>query len=374
MSVQDTRDAIDHVLRGSGFGRLSDAFASLFYGFNQGSMGNPIPYNTENHGLTFFVRPRLNLTYDNLAMVRRMMPLAASAPTTIQAIIRAYLDPVGNAQRINNASDQSTPLVDQNCAFIPLLTNTLISLNGWPDKTVGSHVSRPGVYRETWSMVDDISDYYGDFELTANFRNVKGDPITHLFSYWVDYESYVYTGRMMPWPDSVVENEIDYVTRIYRITLDETKQYVQKIGATGYCYPTASPIGASMNVNNDQPLNMDVAQQVSIPFKCHGFLWNDPLLIYTFNRTVSMFNHHMRTENLRSSNSLMVRLNPWERDLLRGYVYPRIDPRTNEMQWYATRSDYDREIGRILPESITLPSLGEGLDIKLPPPRYKENI
>ena len=369
MSSSDTRDAIDHVLRGSGFGRLSDAFANTFYGFNQGLVGNPIPYNTENHGLTFFVRPRLNLTYDNLKMVRTMMPLAAEDSTTIQAAIRAYLDPVGNAQRKAQANSQSSRVVDQNCAFIPLLSNLLLSLNGWPDKTVGSHVSRPGVYRETWSMVDDVSLYYGDFELTANFRNIKGDPITQMFAHWVDYSSYVYTGRMMPWPDSVVENEIDYVSRIYRITLDETKQYVQKIGATGYCYPIAAPIGSSMNYNSDQPMNMDTAAQVSVPFKCHGFIWNDPLLIHMFNRVVGMFNPHMRIENLKSSNSLMVKLSPLERDIMRGYGYPRIDPRTNEMQWYATRSDYDREIGSKLPTTITLPGYGPTMANPQPPPR-----
>lgn len=355
--MANTRDSVDLVTRGNALGSLDDAYVDLMYGFNNGILGNPVPYNTENQGLTFFTRPRLNLTYDNLASVREMMPLAVEDPTTIQAAIRGYLDPAQEYQRTFLGSNSA--LMDQECAFIPMLSNLLISLNGWPDMSVGTFTSKQGIYHETWSMVDDFpSSFYSDFELTANFRNVRGDPITQLLFHWVLYQSHVYTGRMMPYPDSVINNEIDYVTRIYRITLDETKRYVQKIGACGYAFPLAAPIGASMDFSNDTPMNMNTAQQLSTSFKCSGFMWNDPLLIYMFNRTVGTFNRHMRSHELASSSSLMVELTPAERDIVRGRAYPRIDPRTFEMKWYAYRSDFDAIISAKLPDTIQLPKYG----------------
>lgn len=338
---------------------MSDAFTGVFYGDNLGLIGNPIPYNVEGRGLVFFVRPRLNLSYENLSMDRKMSSLAIEDPHTIQSAIRAYLDPVGDLERRRVSETMSSALVDPYYAFIPVLSNLLINLNGWPDKTVGQFTSRPGIYRETWSMVDDISEEYGQYELTGSFRQIKGDPITSMLATWVDYSSHVYTGKMDPYMESVVENEIDYVTRIYRIVLDETQQFVQKIMATGYAYPISSPTGASGNYTTETPFNTDVSQQLSTSFKCQGFIWNDPLLIYSFNRTVAMFNPHMRIDNLRRGNSLMIQLTPGERTLLKGYgVYPRIEPRTFEMKWYAFRSVYDQVITSKLPDVIPVPSFG----------------
>ncbi len=356
--MSNTRDSVDYAFRQSGLGNLSDAIANTFYGFNAGLTGNPVPYNTENHGLTFITRPRLNLTSGNISFDRRMALLDSDDPRSIPSAIRAYLDPVGDYKRRYNVPGKSSELVDPYNAFIPLLSNLLLSINGWPDLTVGTYTSKPGVYRETWSMVDDIPVHYGDYELTANFRNIRGDPITAMMFYWCMYMGFVYTGKMMPYPDAIVENEIDYVSRIYRVTLDQTMTYVQKIAATGYAFPTASPIGASMNYNSDTPFNSETATQVSIPFKCQGFMWNDPLLVYSFNRTVCMFNPAMYSDRLKASNSLMVKLNPLERTIMRGLVYPRIDPRTMEMQWYAQRSDYDAVISKGLPDKIDIPSFG----------------
>lgn len=355
--MANTRDSVDITARGTGLGSLQDAYTDMFYGFNHGIVGNSVPYNTENQGLVFFTRPRLNLTYDNIATVRQMMPYAVEDPLTVQAALRGYLDPVQEYERAYSKTNSA--FMDHECAFIPLLSNNLLSLNGWPDMVLNTYTSKQGNLHETWSMVDDFPSYfYGDYELSANFRNVKGDPVTALLHLWGLYQAMVYLGRMEPYPDMVVNNEIDSVTRIYRITLDETKRFVQKIGACGYAIPTTAPIGASMDYNTDTPMNMNTAQQLSTSFKCTGFMWNDPLLIYMFNRTVATFNPNMRAERLNRPNSLMVQLTPAERDLMRSRGYPRIEPRTNEMKWYAYRSDYDAVINERLPDKIDIPQYG----------------
>ncbi len=140
--------------------------------------------------------------------------------------------------------------------------------------------------------------------------------------------------------------------------LDETKQYVQKIMACGVAFPIGAPTGAAANFNSDTPFNMETANQVSIPFKCQGYIYNDPLLIYQFNRVVAMFNKDMVSDNLKSSSSLMRKLTPAERDVMRGYGYPRINPRTNELSWYVYRADYDRVMGAVPSDDFILPTYG----------------
>lgn len=357
----DSNDAlkrdIDLVSRTTGLGTLSESAANALYGINHRGVGNPVPYNTDNHGLTFFTRPRLNLSYDNVSMDRVLAPLLTRDPNTYQRAIRLLLDPIiagsdfvrsaratSDSRRLESGENDSSrllplssPLVDTKNPFIAMLTNNLMSLNGWPDVNVATFTSKEGPMKETWSMVDDVSIYYGSFDLQASFRNIAGDPITLLFNTWVRYMSNVYTGLMLPYPDAMIENEIDYQTRIYRVTLDPSRQYVQKIAACGAAFPTAVPLGAAFNFSEDQPFVSDNAQQLSIPFRASGAIYNDPILIKEFNELVIFYNQAMRVENRATQ---MKRLSQEELISFNYSGYPRIDPFTNRLEWYVPIQDY----------------------------------
>ena len=357
----DSNDAlkrdIDLVSRTTGLGTLSESATDAFRGINHRGVGNPVPYNTDNHGLTFFTRPRLNLSYDNVSMDRVLTPLLTSEPYTYQRAIRLLLDPViagSDFVRSARATSDSRrleagefdtgrsiplacPLIDTKSPFIALLTNNLISLNGWPDMNVATYTSKEGPMKETWSMVDDVAVYYQSFDLQASFRNIAGDPITLLFQTWLRYMSNVYVGTMLPYPDSMFENEIDYQTRIYRLVLDPSRQYVQKIAACGAAFPTAAPLGAAFNFAEDQPFVSDNAQQLSIPFRATGAIYNDPILIKEFNELVIFYNPNMRVENRAMRMKLLTR-----EELLafNYYGYPRIDPFTFRLEWYVPIEEY----------------------------------
>jgi hypothetical protein len=45
-------------------------------------------------------------------------------------------------------------------------------------------------------------------------RNTRGDPIVYLFYVWAFYQSLVFQGLMVPYPDYIVHNRLDYNTRI----------------------------------------------------------------------------------------------------------------------------------------------------------------
>ena len=131
--------------------------------------------------------------------------------------------------------------------------------------------SRAGVYREEFSMVDDTVKNFSAFDLTATFRNTRGDPIIYMMYIWLHYMAAVYEGTLVPYPDFIVENELDYNTRIYRLVLDQEKRYVKKIAAVGASFPMTVPMGEFFDYNHDKPFNVQT-QEFSVRFKCNGVI------------------------------------------------------------------------------------------------------
>lgn len=69
--VDNYRDDIRKIHREIGKGDPYAAMQNLFYGINQRATGTSIAGNSDHYGLTFFTRPRLNLSYHNVLAERR---------------------------------------------------------------------------------------------------------------------------------------------------------------------------------------------------------------------------------------------------------------------------------------------------------------
>jgi hypothetical protein len=206
-----------------------------------------------------------------------------------------------------------------------------------------TYTSQEGIAKESWSMIEDIPRYYGTFDLSATFRNIEGDPINSLFHAWTHYAAAVSQGELVPYPDMIVENEIDYMTRIYRLVLDPTRKFVQKIAACGAAFPTSVPLGAAFNYNSDSPLSSDNAQ-ITIPFRAMGAEYNDSITIVEFNSVVTIFNPGMADS---SRTRLFVKLNDIERGLFNYEGYPWISE-IYELEWWIPRARYDLIISQQL--------------------------
>lgn len=339
------KDVLSVIQKSGGLGDLSQAAINNLKGINHRGYGNPLPINKDNHGLTFFTRPNLNLSYDNIASRRILTPLLDGeglASNTYQRAIRMTLDPyLGDPGKYKDGDPRrggkmmTTDLIDQKNAFIPLLTNCLVSLSGWPDLSVEVFNSTPGNYQESWAMVDSSSRFYETYELNASFKNIEGDPISVLFSAWLHYMSGVYEGSMVPYPRNLVERRIDYQTRIYRVLLDPTRRYVQKIAACGACFPLNSPLGNSFNFSQEGAYNMD-NDQIQIRFKAMGADYNDPITFQEFNAVVQIFNPEMKGDDNDRSQSLR-KLSHEELKSFNYNGYPRIDPESFELQWWVPK-------------------------------------
>lgn len=329
------QEDIDLISRSEGFGDISSAAGNAYWGINHRGVGNPVPLNTDNHGLTFFTRPCLNLAYDNIAMLRQLTPLLTRSEYTQQRATRALLDRVGQVGGWGREI-VSTPLVDPKQAFLTPLTNHLVSCTGWPDQELDTFTSKEGVHREVYSLADAVPKNYSAFDLTATFRNVQGDPISLLFFTWLTYIAAVTQGEMNPYPTMVLEKEIDYMTRIYRLVLDPTRMYVQRIAACGAAFPTANPMGAVFNFNADQPMSQE-AKELSFRFRAIGVDYYDPISIWEFNKTVTMFNQYM-VDGVREVTYIKLAKNEIRYFNYKGY--PRINPLSSAMEWWVTKEEY----------------------------------
>jgi hypothetical protein len=336
------RSALDAFYSNSPVGTISTSMSDTFRGLNHRQQPNSIPINRDLYGLTFFTRPRMNMTSPNLRQSRLFSPMLTTNDLTIPRAIRALLDTESHIARGPRGEYHSSRLVDRYQAFIPILTNQLISISGWPDVIAPTYTAQPGAYQETFSMVDGLTINYGAFDIRANFRNIQGDPITALFLTWAHYASLVFQGILMPYPDALIENEIDYMTRIYRLVLDPSRRFVQKIAACGAGFPVDAPIGNAFNYEQDKPINQG-NDQISVTFKCFGAMYQDPILIDQFNRSVSMHNSDMGGDDSDRSVNL-VKLDAAYVQLFNHMGYPRINPDTMELEWWVFRKDYDEYV------------------------------
>ncbi len=339
------KEAVDKLLQQMPIGPVSNAIGNAFYGINHRVTPGAIQINKDFHGLTFFTRPAMNFSTVNLRTQRVMTPFLTNQASSLPRIIRCLLDPrlgygTPTTQANGGNSGITSPLVDNQQAFIPILTNSLLSINGWPDVIAQTYTAPEGVYKESYSFVDGTTQNYGAYDITATFRNMPGDPITAMFLAWVRYASMVFEGLLVPYPDFIIENEIDYQTRIYRLVLDNTKTKVQKIAACGAAFPMSSPIGASFNYEHDRPIN-NANDQISIPFRCIGAMYNDDILISEFNKTVVLFNNGM-DDSTRSTGYTMVPLAALTIFNYKGY--PRINPDTYVLEWWVDNDTYNHYI------------------------------
>lgn len=340
-------DAMDSFWQTTPFGSIKQAIGNNVYGINHRQTPGSIGINRDYFGLTFFTRPRLNLSTENIRAIRQLTPLLTNVSNSWPRIIRCLLDPT----LATASSPVTSDFVDPQQAFIPLLTNTTVSNTGWPDLEAMTFSSHEGIYRESVSFVDSSVALYGTYDITANFRNIPGDPIVLMFLVWLLYSSHVYLGDIIPYPDALIANEIDYTTRIYRLVLDPSRRFVQKIAATGASFPLNVPYGAAINHDGEHVINQ-ANSQISIQFRSNGVMYHDPILVDEFNRTVALFNAGMEAKNFTttrdkntgayvSTNPLYKQIPLAALELFNNRGYARINPLTYELEWWVDTREYN---------------------------------
>lgn len=353
---QLTVDNLDDYFKTTPIGSVSRAIGNNLYGINHMQIPGMVPSNKDTYGLTFFVRPQLNLQADNLRNVRKMYPLLTEDVNSIQRLVRMTLDPrlmvgysfKGKSKEIKMPA-LKCPVVDPMQAFIPFLTNNLNTISGWPDITAPTYTSEAGLVKEMHSMYDGVIEINETLDLDCNFRNSRGDPIVFAIATWMLYGSCVATGLMSPYLDFISENEIDYNTAIYRLVLDQNRDEVTKIARTGPGEPVSIGMGSFFDFNNEKPYN-DQNKDITIRFKVDGITYNDDILVYEFNQTVCIFNPSMRDDRRGSD---MFKLTKNIKGMFNNRGYPRINPSTYELEWWVFKDHFQARTTEFLESNLT---------------------
>lgn len=329
-------------------GSLDRAIINNLRGFNHRQTPGMVPSNRDMPGLVFFTRPQLNMQRDNIRNVRQLSQLMTTTGPSMQNYIRCMLDPrlmTGvHFAKAGTIKPIDCPIVDNLQAFIPVLTNSCTSMSPWPSISVPTFTSTPGLYNEAFSMVDGRVLNDESWDLNVNFRNTRGDPILYLFYVWALYMSMVFEGKLVPYLDMITENEIDYNTRVYRLTLDYQKRKVTKIAACHAAFPIGVPVGDAFGIPGDQTYS-DANKDIGMTFRCIGASYFDTILVKEFNEVVGIFNPDM-TDARRNQNMLPVPHSLLPMFNNRGYPY--IDPMTMELQWFISINDYYENAGQAL--------------------------
>ncbi len=279
--------SVDQIMEQMPIGSVQKAIFNNLYGINARQTGNAVPRTKDQNGFCFFTRPQLNLTQFNLTNYRGFYNLLTDNPLSYQRYTRLMLDP-----RLGAVGGLTSPLVNNSAAFIPVLTNNIVSMSGWPDLSVPVYTSPSGLYGQEHSMVDGVTNHFEAFDIDITFKNTKGNPLIYFFYIWIKYQTLVFEGILNPYLDMITENEIDYNTRIYRLVLDQQKRYITFIAATGASFPVNVPTGILFDYNLDSPFNTRNSE-INIRFRSLGFTAFEDILKLEFNKTSAIFNPDM---------------------------------------------------------------------------------
>ncbi len=274
----------------------SSSISDTLVGMNHRMLPPSLPKHQDRMGLVYFTRPMLRLDVQNLVRDRRLAEFMAKVPESIQRWARCTLDPrqmleyeYGNVNGRSGVFKKaiSCPLVNNELPFIPILSNQLMKLNGWPDPVIDTYKSPEGIYKEVFIGVDGLYDIYRNFTLNATFKNSKLNPIYKLMNLWTLYMSKVRSGELLPYEDMALFNILDYTTRIYVLILDETGDVVIGSAMTGYSIPITAALGARYDVDTAQVFNNNT-DEISLAFECSGAYYDDPYTLKAFNEVVEM--------------------------------------------------------------------------------------
>ena len=357
-SIRQASQRTRAVEKKSGRGSSRDTLTNIFTGFNHRMAPLYVPKNVDNTGFTFFTRPDCNFSLDNMISSRKMQEATRAGRGSQAAAIIAMLDPLNEWLLLDKKNPRlGAPLArevqfDNKCAFIPMLSNLITSLTGFPDSTLDVWTSEEGLIREQVAYVDSIYEVNNAYTLSAQFRNIDGDPITTYLNFLVDYMSGVRKGTYIPRAENMYQRVVDYQSRVYRLVMDPTKRYVRKFGIANALFPITDAMGAAMNISGNNPLVTDT-DQVSVQFYAIGAYYNDPIIIQEFNDVVATFNPDMFPEDENSSDFI-----PYGKDFMRKLTreeigifnyrgYPRINPNTYELDWWIYGDQYETILAEV---------------------------
>jgi len=338
--------SVDDFLRTTVYGSKDRGISDALYGLNNTDVSGIIEGPTDSSALLFMTRPDLNLSADNIRTVRQLYPLLTKNEYTLQRWVRATLDPHyinGFSAGKASVAPGKCGLVNNQQAFIPVLTNALKTMSGWPDYIFPKYTSSEGNFKQVYQQVDGTAEINNDISLSATFSDLRGNPILQLFTIWGLVATLQYEGRIAPWPNCIMGDELNYTTRMFTLVLDEFKHTVTHIASASPGFHNNVPMGEMFNINREDPASSRV-RDINIQFSVPGVEYDDPILITEFNTLGAQFKPELLPEHI---TQYMIKLPIAEKNHFKHTSYPRINVDTLELEWWVDKPLYHAKINKL---------------------------
>lgn len=331
-TVNNKRGAeqMDLVSTFGGMGAASSSIFNVFRGLNTIGGVPFMPSYTDNQGYIFFTKPTMNLNPENVIASRRLSALRNQRRDSAANAFRCMLSPSVLDYNKYNGKNRSS-LVDDKNPFITLLGNSLISITGWPDFVPDIYKSSEGMAKQEVAWLEDRWTEYRAWSASAEFQETDGSPVNTLFTIWTEYATRISEGSTMsPYYQNILNDRVDYQTKIIRLVMDNTNTYVQNT-ATTIAFPRVAPNGVRFNMNRASAVTEN-ANITSMEFQCIGLEKDDPITVYEFNKLVTIFNSDMLPDRREKR---MRKLQGMEEKRLFSFkdIYPWIAD-DMELEWY----------------------------------------
>lgn len=274
----------------AGAGSFESLYPKIFTRFDRFHKRYYTP-NTVYSGYTFITRPRLSLTATNLQADRYLQLFNTTNNQTIQFAIRCLLDTVfSNIGSGNISKDKllECPFFDPYNPFIPILTNTVQDISGFPSQDIATFTTEGGFFSEDQRFAMGSDRNNKSFDLNLSFTDVEGGLVMALFKLWLTYIDLVTTGEVLAYTDDIVHRRLNYTVSIYRFLVDPTNRYIVNAAKCTGCFPTNRPVGAIYDVSRAERY-VEAAKNFTIQFSCNKFEENDPIILLEFNTLMNRY-------------------------------------------------------------------------------------
>lgn len=273
----------------AGAGSFESLYPKIFTRFDRFHKRYYTP-NTVYSGYTFITRPRLCLTSTNLQADRYLQLFNTTNPNTIQFAIRSLLDTVySNPAAPRTKQFDQCPFFDPYNPFIPILTNTVQDISGFPSQEITTFTTEGGYFSEDQRFAMGSDRNNKSFDLTLSFTDVEGGLVMSLFKLWMTYIDLVTTGEVLAYTDDIIHRRLNYTVSIYRFLVDPTNRHIEYAAKCTGCFPVNRPTGAMYDVSRAERY-VEAAKNFSIQFACNKFEEQDPVILLEFNTLMRRYN------------------------------------------------------------------------------------
>jgi len=297
------------------------------YGLSPHVENDFMDLQTDQEAIVFITRPQLNLSGRNIVNSSDLGNLLVNSKLVIEDYVRHVLDP----RLARSSKHVKSKLLYDHQPFIPILTNSLKTISGWPSNTAQTFTTKAGRVKEQTMGVDGTPDTFGVEDLTLTFKNMDQNIIEKIITTWMTYQWNVKNGLAVPYPDMIIRREIDSQCRIY-IIVTSPDGTIRKFANTGVSIPVNNNSGQMFDYKKGTHMG-SANKETTIRFKSSVFEYNKVAGMLDFNAVVSAFNTKMKPNEIGVIEGMsLVPDNLYKS--FRNRMIPRINLETAKLEWY----------------------------------------